>query len=45
MHRHAGERGAALIMLLGMIATLAIFTVTLVFVITNQQGEIGRAHV
>ncbi len=44
MHRHAGERGAALIMLLGMIATLAIFTVTLVFVITNQQGATAQVR-
>ncbi len=43
MHGHTSERGAALIMLLGMTAMLAVFTVTLVFVIANQQR--ATAHV
>ena len=37
MHRHQSQRGAALILLLGIIATLAILSATLVFVIVNQQ--------
>jgi Tfp pilus assembly protein PilX len=38
MRRHASQRGAALILLLGIIATLAILSATLVFVLANQQG-------
>lgn len=37
MHRHANQRGAALILLLGITFTLAILSATLVFVIGNQQ--------
>ena len=37
MHRHTSQRGAALILLLGITATLAILSSTLVFVIMNQQ--------
>jgi Tfp pilus assembly protein PilX len=37
MHRHTSQRGAALILLLGITATLAILSATLVFVIQNQQ--------
>ena len=38
MQRHASQRGAALILLLGITATLAILSATLVFVIQNQQS-------
>ena len=38
MQRHASQRGAALILLLGITATLAILSATLVFVIENQQS-------
>jgi hypothetical protein len=38
MQRHARERGAALILLLGIIATLAILAATLVMVLANQQA-------
>jgi hypothetical protein len=37
VHRHANQRGAALILLLGITFTLAILSATLVFVIGNQQ--------
>ena len=37
MHRHTSQTGAALIMLLGMIAALAILAATLVLVVVNQQ--------
>ncbi len=37
MHRHTSQRGAALILLLGITATLAILASTLVFVLMNQQ--------
>ena len=38
MQRHAKERGAALILLLGITATLVILAATLVMVIINQQS-------
>ena len=38
MRRHTSESGAALILLLGIIATLAILAGTAVFVLANQQG-------
>ena len=37
MHQHTSQRGAALILLLGITATLAILSTTLVFVLVNQQ--------
>ena len=37
MHRQRGERGVALIMLIGITATLAILASTLVMVLANQQ--------
>ena len=37
MHRHTSQRGAALILLLGITATLAILASTLTMVIINQQ--------
>lgn len=46
MQRHTGERGAALILLLGITAALAILTGTLVMVLANQQGATAseRSH-
>ena len=38
MHRHAGERGAGLILLIGITAALAILAATGVMVLANQQG-------
>jgi hypothetical protein len=43
MLKQAGERGAALILLLGIVAALAILATTLVMVIANQQA--ATAHV
>jgi len=37
MHRHSSERGAALILLMGIAATLMIMAATLVMVLLNQQ--------
>lgn len=37
MHRHTSQRGAALILLLGITATLAVLASTLAFVLMNQQ--------
>lgn len=37
MHRYTSQRGAALIMMMGIMATLAILAATMVFVISNQQ--------
>ena len=42
MHRDARERGAALILLLGIIATLAILASMLVFVLINEQGATAK---
>jgi hypothetical protein len=39
MQRHSGERGYALILLLGIIATLLILSVSLVMVLGNEQGS------
>lgn len=44
MQEHVREKGAALILLLGMIAALAIFCVTLVFVIANQQKATAKVR-
>ncbi len=46
MRRHLNERGAALIMLIGMIAALAMLAGTLVFVIANESKatEITRSR-
>ena len=46
MRRHSSESGAALILLLGIVATLAILAGTAVFVLANQQGATAavRAH-
>jgi len=38
MQRHTGERGAALILLIGITAALAILTAALVMLLANQQG-------
>ena len=38
MKRHRGQRGAALILLLGIMAALAVFAASLVMVLANQQG-------
>jgi hypothetical protein len=38
MKRHTSESGAALILLLGIVATLAVLAATAVFVLANQQG-------
>ena len=42
MHRDASERGAALILLLGIIATLAILASMLVFVLINEQSATAK---
>jgi hypothetical protein len=42
MHRHESQGGAALILLLGITATLAILSATLVFVIMNEQRATAR---
>jgi Tfp pilus assembly protein PilX len=46
MRRRTSESGAALILLLGIVATLAILAATAVFVLANQQGATAavRAH-
>jgi len=38
MKSHGGQRGAALILLLGIMAALAVFAASLVMVLANQQG-------
>ena len=42
MHRHTSQRGAALILLLGITAALAILSSTLVFVLVNEQRATAR---
>jgi hypothetical protein len=42
MHRHTGQRGAALILLIGITAALAILSASLVMLVVNQQGATAR---
>lgn len=42
MRRHTGQRGAGLIMLIGITAALAILAASLVMLLTNQQGATAR---
>ena len=44
MHRHARERGVALVLLLGIIATVAVLSSTLAFVVMNQQHATARVR-
>ena len=42
MQRHTSQRGAALILLFGITAALAILTVSLVMLVVNQQGATAK---
>ncbi|MEI7902016.1 MAG: hypothetical protein WCK89_17325 [bacterium] len=42
MQRHTGQRGAALILLIGITAALAILSASLVMLVINQQGASAR---
>ena len=44
MNRQTGERGAALILLIGITAALAILAAALVLMLTNQQGATASAR-
>jgi len=44
MHRHTGERGVALILLLGITATLMILSVALVMLLVNQMRATANAR-
>jgi len=44
MHRYTSQRGAALIMMMGIMATLAILAATMVFVIANQQKATAQVR-